>query len=212
MLSGIKILVIGASHLSTPGYLVDSLHDGLQKQGATVHSIGVCGTTPAAWVSEANGKCGGAERIGTGPMRLSINYSAKTKAISQLVQTEHPNLVVVVMGDTLAGYKQPYFDKQWASLEVHKLTTALTQLKVRCIWIGPAWGNDGGLSDKTQLRVRQVSEFLASNVEPCSYVNSLSMAKPGEWRTVDGQHFDAAGYKSWGAAITLAITQLAEAH
>lgn len=209
MLAGIKILIIGASHLATPGYLIDSLHDGLQKQGATVHSIGVCGTTPAAWVLETRGQCGGAERIGNGPMRLSIQKSAKTAAISQLVQTEHPNLVVVLMGDTIADYANPYFPKQWAEVEVRKLTTALTQLKVNCIWIGPAWGNDGGVSDKTQIRVRQVSAFLEANVEPCSYVNSLSMAKPGEWRTVDGQHFDEQGYKSWAAGITTAIKQLA---
>ena len=210
MLSGIKILVIGASHLATPGYLINSLHDGLQKQGATVHSIGVCGTTPAAWVSEVYGECGGAERIGNGPLRLSIKKSAKTTAISQLVQAEHPNLVVVVMGDTIAGYADPYFPKHWAAVEARKLTTALNQLKVRCIWIGPAWGNDGGVSDKSQTRVKQVSAFLEANVEPCTYVNSLSMAKPGEWRTVDGQHFDETGYKSWGAAITIAIKQAAE--
>ena len=209
MLSGIKVLIIGASHLATPGYLIDSLHDGLQNQGATVHSIGVCGSTPAAWTSEVHGECGSAERIGNGPMRLSVMKSAKTTAISRLVQIDRPDLVVVVMGDTLAGYAEPYFPKQWAAGEARKLTTALTQSNVRCIWVGPPWGNDGGVSDKTQIRVKQVSAFLELNVEPCSYVNSLSMAKPGEWRTVDGLHFDEAGYKSWGASITRAITQLA---
>ena len=210
MLSGLNTLIIGASHLATPGYLINSLHDALQMEGARVHSVGVCGTTPAAWVTETNGNCGGAERIGDGPMRLSFKTAARTSPISQLVRTEQPKLVIVVMGDTLAGYAEPYFPKQWASLEVRKLTSAIAQLHVRCIWIGPAWGNDGGVSDKSQIRVRQVSGFLQDNVEPCTYVNSLSMAKPGEWHTVDGQHFDATGYKAWGTGIALAVKELVE--
>lgn len=211
MLSGLSILIIGSSHLATPGYLITSLHDSLQKQGAQVHSLGVCGITPAAWLQETHGECGSAERIGTGPMRLSLNRAAKTTPLAQLLQDEHPQLVLVVMGDTLAGYGEAYFPKQWASTEVRRLTGVLAQMNVRCMWVGPAWGNDGGVLDKTNTRVKQVSDFLAVNVQPCTYINSLGMSKPGEWHTLDGQHFNPAGYKAWGEAIARAVRQLTDA-
>jgi hypothetical protein len=208
MPSGLSILIIGSSHLATPGYLITSLHDSLLAQGATVHSLGVCGVTPGAWLQETFGDCGGAERIGKNKIKLTINRAAKTVPIAQLVETERPQLVVVVMGDTLAGYEQPYFPKQWASQEVRKLTAGLAQLKVACAWVGPAWGDDGGVLHKTNARVKIVSEFLAGNVEPCTYIDSLKMSKPGAWRTSDGQHFTPASYKAWGDAIARALHAL----
>lgn len=208
MLSGISILIIGSSHLATPGSLITSLHDSLQAQGAKVHSLGVCGITPVAWLSETHGECGGAERVGKGPLKLSVNRAAKTVALTSLLETGRPQLVLVVMGDTLAGYSESYFPKQWASTEVRRLTSALANSGVRCMWVGPAWGKDGGILDKTDARVKQVSDFLAVNVQPCSYINSLQMARPGEWRTLDGQHFNEAGYKAWGIGITRAVQRL----
>ena len=53
-----------------------------------------------------------------------------------------------------------------------------------------------------------MSKFLASNVAPCSYIDSLSFSKPGHWITTDGQHFTVAGYKAWGTAIGNALGQL----
>jgi hypothetical protein len=208
MLSGLSILIIGSSHMATPGYLITGLHDSLQKQGAQVHSLGVCGITPSAWLVETWGECGGAERVGKGPLRLSVKRAAKTTPLDQLLQSDRPQLVIVVMGDTLAGYGEPYFPKQWASTEVHRLTRVLIQSNVRCLWVGPAWGDDGGVLDKTNARVRQVSDFLAANVQPCTYVNSLLMSRPGQWPTTDGQHFTDAGYRAWGDAIARAVLQL----
>jgi hypothetical protein len=201
MLSGLKILIIGSSHLATPGYLITSLHDTLQAQGAQVHSIGVCGVTSSAWLQESHGDCGGAERIGKGPLKISVGSAAKTTPITQLVAKEQPQLVLIVMGDTLGGYAEPFFNKQWASQEVHKLTGALAQTGTRCAWVGPAWGEDGGVLGKTNARVKLVSDFLAVNVEPCIWLNSLAMSKPGAWHTTDGQHFTPSGYKAWGDAI-----------
>jgi hypothetical protein len=208
MLSGLSILVIGSSHLASPGYLVSSLHDNLQNAGAQVHTIGVCGLTPGAWLQSTHGLCGGAERVGKGPLRLSINRSSKTTSITQLVETEKPNLVLIVMGDTLAGYAEPYFPKQWASQEVWKLTSTLEKLNVRCAWVGPAWGTEGGELRKTYERVKLTSDFLASNVKPCIYIDSLKMSKPGEWPSSDGQHYTPVGYKAWGAAIFRAVDDL----
>lgn len=208
MLSGMSILIIGSSHLATPGYLVTSLHDSLQKQGAEVHTIGVCGITPGAWLTETSGECGGAERVGNGPMRITINRAAKTKPIAALVEAEKPKLILVIMGDTVAGYSQPSFPKQWASQEVGKLTGALAQTKTPCYWVGPAWGRDGGQLGKTNARVKQVSDFLSFNAQPCTYIDSLKMSKPGEWQTTDGQHFTPVGYRAWGDAIARTVEQL----
>ncbi|MNN74371.1 hypothetical protein D3C81_1905620 [compost metagenome] len=53
-----------------------------------------------------------------------------------------------------------------------------------------------------------MSNFLATNVAPCTYIDSLSFSKPGEWVTIDGQHFTIAGYKSWANAIGTALGNL----
>ena len=201
MLNGLSILIIGSSHLAMPGYLITSLHDRLVKQGAQVHSIGVCGVTPSGWVTPTNGNCGGAERSQNGPVKITLGRAAATRPLAQLVEAERPNVVVVVMGDTIAGYDEPYFPKQWAARQVGTLTTTLESLAVRCVWVGPAWGASAGRYGKTDERVKLVSDYLTLNVKPCTYINSLKMSRPGEWATEDGQHFTHASYKLWGEAI-----------
>jgi lysophospholipase L1-like esterase len=76
---------------------------------------------------------------------------------------------------------------------------------VSCVWVGPAWGTEGGKFNKTYARAKEMSGYLSEIVAPCTYIDSLSLSKPGEWGTIDGQHFDGAGYKSWGSAIGNAI-------
>ena len=66
-LAGLSILVIGDSHLLNPNYLIGTLHDELLAQKAKVHTVGVCGSTPADWVTVKTGDCGGAERIDRRP-------------------------------------------------------------------------------------------------------------------------------------------------
>ena len=88
------------------------------------------------------------------------------------------------------------------------LTTLLATKEIRCVWVGPAWGEDNKLAAKTFKRTQDISAFLESQVKPCHYVNSLEMSKPGEWKTTDGQHFFAEGYQNWGAAIANEVEQL----
>ncbi len=203
-LAGLSILVIGDSHLLNPNYLIGRLHDELQAQGAHVHTVGVCGSTPGDWVTPRTGDCGGAERNGKSPIAYT-GKEAATRPVQQLIQGEKPNLVIVVMGDTLGNYKQPTFPRAWAWQQVTALTKAIGATGVPCTWVGPAWGSEGGKFGKTFERVRQTSEFLASNVAPCSYIDSLAFSKPGQWRTIDGQHFTPTGYKAWGKAIAQSV-------
>ena len=203
-LAGLSILVIGDSHLLNPNYLIGTLHDELLAQKAKVHTVGVCGSTPADWVTVKTGDCGGAERIDKAAITYTGNNAA-TKPVKQLILAEKRDLVVVVMGDTLGSYKQPVFPRAWAWQQVTALTKEIRATGVACAWVGPPWGSEGGKFGKTFERVRATSEFLASNVAPCNYVNSLDFSKPGQWRTIDGQHFTPTGYKEWGKAIAKAI-------
>ena len=79
------------------------------------------------------------------------------------------------------------------------------ETNTKCIWVGPAWGSEGGKFRKTFARVEELSNLIEKNVSPCQYLNSLKLSKPGAWATIDGQHFTAPGYKLWGEAITEAI-------
>jgi hypothetical protein len=207
LLTGLTILIIGDSHLATPTFLTKTLHDDLIEQGAAVHSIGVCGANPGDWISASPaGKCGGSDRVGKGPATI-MGQSASTTAIKQLIATDKPNLVLVVIGDNIANYKQS-FSRAWAWQQVTSLTKEIASTGTACAWVGPAWGTEGGKYGKTYARATQVSTFLSENVAPCAYINSLDMSKPGAWATLDGQHFTNLGYKSWADGITKSVTEL----
>ena len=208
VLLGLSILVIGDSHLSTPGYLITTLHDDLTKQGATVEVLGVCGIQPADWVSGATGNCGGAQRLNKGPVKMLTGAAAKTTPIAELVRARKPDLVLVVMGDTMAAYKQPEFPQTWAWQQVKRLTGAIAKTNTACAWVGPAWGQPDGKYGKTYERATQVGQFLSENTVPCTYIDSMAMSTPGQWGTIDGQHFTGAGYTAWGQGITQAVMKL----
>lgn len=40
---------------------------------------------------------------------------------------------------------------------------------------------------------------------PCTYIDSLTFSKPGQWQTLDTQRFTIAGYQSWASAIAQAL-------
>ncbi|MBB3258150.1 hypothetical protein F4827_003018 [Paraburkholderia bannensis] len=206
VLAGLSILIVGDSHLSEPGYLIDTLQDQLVAAGAQVHTYGVCGSTPGDWVKSVPGTCGGATRAGKAP--LVIDHNAKTQPIDQLIAANKANLVIVVEGDTIGGYGKDDFPKTWAWQQVTALTQDLAASKTACVWVGPVWGTEGGKYQKTFARVKQLSSFLATNVAPCSYIDSTTFSKPGEWATVDGQHLTTTGYKYWGGDIMKALEKL----
>lgn len=206
VLAGLSILVVGDSHLSVPGSLVTSLHDELLRAGAKqVHSIGMCGAHPSDWLTVTTGKCGGAERVGKGPVKAKEGADARTRSIDQLIREDKPDLVVIVKGDTMAAY-QGDFPMNWARKEVATLTGAVSATGTRCAWVGPPWGQEGGSYGKTYARARAMGQFLAVNVKPCVYIDSQKMSAKGEWPTSDGQHFTVAGYRSWAGAITKALS------
>ncbi|MEI8399754.1 MAG: SGNH/GDSL hydrolase family protein [Alcaligenaceae bacterium] len=198
LLAGLAVLVIGDSHLSLPTYLIRSLHDGLVQQGAQVHSIAACGVTAGDWVRAVPATCG-AERVGK-EKPIIIGKDAKTTPIKDLVAADQAKLVIVVMGDTMAGYKQD-FPKVWIWQQVTALTKEIAKTGASCLWVGPAWGTEGGSFGKNFARAQQLSNFLASTVAPCEYIDSLKFSKQGQWPTSDGQHFTAVGYDLWGSEI-----------
>jgi hypothetical protein len=208
LLTGLTVLVIGASHLAKPTYLIKTLHDELTERGAQVHSVGVCGVLPSEWLKKTTSRCGGAERLEAQPIVLSMATAAQTVPLDTLLETQKPDIVVIVMGDNLANYKALNFSRADVKKELLSLTTLLASKAIRCVWVGPAWGEDNKLSGKSLKRTQEISAFLETQVKPCDYVNSLEMSKPAEWQTTDGQHFFAEGYQKWGSAIANKIEQL----
>lgn len=205
LLAGLSILVIGDSHL-TSNYLIDSLHMDLVRQGAKVHTLGVCGTNAADWLKATPGTCGAAERRDSGPVK-HLGGTASTVPLAQLLSSDKPDLLVIVMGDTMAGYGKGAFPKAWVWQQVTSLTKAVGQSGTACVWVGPAWGTEGGKYQKTYERVELMSAFLKHNVAPCAYIDSLTFSKPGAWATTDGQHFTGSGYRQWGDAIAKSLVQ-----
>lgn len=206
VLAGITMLVLGESHMSLAQHLTEPLNAALTEKGAIVHSIGACGASAADWLVTKKVDCGG-EMRGAGKLTVKGN-DASTTPIQQLIAADKPDVVVLVIGDTMASYDKPVFPKAWAWQSVTNLTKAIAATGTKCVWVGPAWGKEGGKYQKNDMRTQMMSKFLESNVSPCTYVDSLKMSKPGEWITTDGQHFTVAGYKAWGKAIAEAMEKL----
>jgi len=204
-LAGLALLVIGESHLSQANYLINPLHEALSAQGAKVHAIGACGASAGDWLKTITVPCSGERSNGQAIIK---GRDATTTPIKQLIAADKPDVVVVIIGDTMASYDKDVFPRAWAWQGVTSLAREIAATKTTCVWVGPPWGQPGGKYMKNDHRVELVSTFLSGNVAPCVYVDSLKFSKPGQWSTLDGQHFGLAGYKSWSESITLAIADL----
>ncbi len=208
LLLGLSFLVIGDSHLATSRYLISTLHDALLSEGAKVDSFGACGVPAGAWVSPREVPCGSAQRIGTGPVQENKTPSARSWGVDQLIQQVHPNVVLIEIGDTMAGYNQKDLPRGWISENVNALTTRIRANNLACVWIGPSWGTEGGPYFKTYARVKEFNDYMKSTLTNCTYIDSLALSQPGQWPTFDGQHHTYAGYQQWGRAITAALNRV----
>ena len=168
------------------------------------------GAPSSIWIQGGVAPCGSAERVGSGPVRRNDSKTTPVPTLGEMIAQWHPGLIIVGEGDTMGGYGQPHFPEGWVSGEITALTSRIQAFNVPCVWIGPGWGTEGGPYLKTYARVREASDFLATHVSPCRYIDSLKFAQPGEWSTFDGQHYTRSGYQQWGAAIDRAILALAQ--
>ena len=206
VLAGMTLLVLGESHMSLADHLMEPLHANLTQQGAIVHSIGACGASAGDWLISKKVDCG-AEEKADGKFVLK-GRDATTTPIKDLIAADKPDLVVLVIADTMGSYDKPVFPKAWAWQNVTALAKEITASGAKCAWVGPAWGKEGGMYKKNEARTKLLSAFLATNVAPCTYIDSLTFSSPGQWVTTDGQHFTVAGYKSWANAIAGALGNL----
>jgi hypothetical protein len=205
-LAGLVILVIGDSHMSSPDYLDTTLHDALTAEGAVVNTYGMCATNAADWIYKVTAPCR-AERHGPASAIYGKTV-APTWVLGDLIAQNHPNLVMIELADTMAGYDKPELPKPWIYDQVRQLVGRITSQHISCVWIGPTWGNPDSGYHKTVARVKEMSDFLSQIVAPCGYVDSTKFARPGEWQTVDGQHLTSAGYRKWGADIAEAVGRM----
>lgn len=204
-LAGVTAVILGESHMSIKGQLITTLPDDMIQLGAKVYAYGACGATPSAWVKKKSAYCS-AFRINSGPVRNRPTDIATTQSIGNLITTEKPNLIIVVEGDTMGSYDQKALLKSWIWDEVSALTKEIKSYGTKCVWVGPVWGQEGGKYIKNNVRVKELSDYLSTIVEPCTYIDSLTFSKINEWKTIDGQHLDSEGYVHWAHGITNAIT------
>jgi hypothetical protein len=209
LLAGMTILVIGDSHMVTRDYLITTLHNDLLAQGATVDSFGMCGANAGDWVYPTTVSCGKAQRIGKAGPEIDRIPGSATYQIDAVIGRTHPNLVVIEMGDTMAGYGQHDFPQGWIYQQVRALTGRIAAQNIPCVWVGPPWGSEGSSYHKTFARVKEMADFLSTAVAPCKFIDSTQFSKEGEWPTIDGQHLTSAGYKAWGADIAASLEQMA---
>src|SRR5262245_1062352 len=209
-LAGLIVLIIGDSHIATTGFFNNTLHDALLAQGAQVHSYGVCSSQPEDWLRPLTLSCGAGERHNNQPAHLIERPTSTPWAITNLIAQHHPNLVIVELGDTMAGYPtNPTLPRDTIINEVKFLTAAISAKNVSCIWVGPPWGTEGGALKKTFTRVKELSDVLARTVAPCRYVDSLTLSRLGEWATRDGVHLTVSSYSTWASKVADSISRIA---
>ena len=155
------------------------------------------------WLKATPVACG-ADRVGKDKPVIK-GRDATTLPIQSLIAQEKPNVIVIIIGDTMASYDKPSFPRGWAWQNVTSLTKTIAASATPCVWVGPPWGKVGGKYQKNDERTVLMSQFLSANVAPCTYIDSLAFSKPGQWQTLDGQHFTIAGYQSWASAIAQAL-------
>ena len=204
-LAGVTAVILGESHMSIEGQLITTLPDYLIQLGAKVYAYGACGATPSAWVKKKSAYCS-AFRINSGPIRNRPGDIATTESVGKLITKDKANLVIVVEGDTMGSYDQKALLKSWIWDEVSALTKEIKSYGTRCVWVGPVWGHEGGKYIKNNVRVKELSDYLSTIVEPCTYIDSLTFSKIGEWKTIDGEHLNSEGYEGWARGITKTLT------
>ncbi|WP_395369474.1 SGNH/GDSL hydrolase family protein [Komagataeibacter diospyri] len=203
LLAGLTLLIIGDSHVTYKDTLLSVLPDEFTRQGAKVVTYGVCSSTAADWVvPNPNNGCGAAERVGDAPIGAPNMKPASPPPINSLIEKWHPNVVMVVMGDTMAAYGQNAVSRDWVDEQVKTLTYAIG--KTACIWVGPTWGQFSPRYGKTDQRATEMATFLKGEVAPCTYVDGTALLRQGSVKTTDGIHATAESYKIWGDAIVQA--------
>lgn len=208
-LAGMVILVLGDSHMAGPGYLISTLHEALQAQGAQVDSYGMCGASADAWLEKTTVSCGTGERHGDHATQATNGQQRITWQINDLLNKHHPNLVIVEAADAMGGYGSPQLPKAWIYDQSHALATRIHAAGASCVWVGPVYGEVNSPYHKADDRVRELSQFLSQSVAPCLYVDSLKFEVSGpHWPTTDGQHLTTTGYKTWGDDIANAVVSL----
>jgi hypothetical protein len=169
-LAGLVILVLGDSHMAGPSYLISSLHEALEAQGAQVDSYGMCGANADAWLEKTTVSCGRAERHDNQPTQASNGKQEYTWQIVDLLTKHHPNLVIVESADAMAGYGSPQMPKPWIFDQTHALATRIKASGAACVWVGPVYGDVNSPYHKADDRVRELSQFLSQSVAPCVYI------------------------------------------
>ena len=210
-LAGMVMLIVGDSHIAAAGFFNEPLQDALLSQGAQVHSFGVCGAAASDWISPAPIVCGRGEKHNNQPAKIETKRDLRGWSLPTLINRYNPNLVVIELGDTIAGYGvMPNVPRDLIAEQVHDLLVPIKARHLPCIWIGPPWGTEGGPYKKTNLRVKEVSDYLSQIVGPCHYINSLRFSQPGQWPTRDGLHLTEAGTEMWDKYLVSSIDQIAE--
>lgn len=206
MLAGMVILAIGDSQMMM---MMSPLQNQLEDAGATVHSYSMCGATAGDWLYPSTiTSCGRSERHERGPIQLENTKAVPTYSLPKLIDQYHPNLIIVELGDTMAGYGQPRLDQPWIVSQVHALTARIAASHISCDWVGPAWGQNKPPYNKDDARVREIAQLLSQSVSPCRYIDSTSFSRPGQWTTKDGTHLLPDDYRQWSADITEAVGRL----
>jgi len=203
-LAGLVILVVGDSHMV---YMGSPLHEALEQQGAIVNTYGMCGAMATDWLTRTTTQCS-AERHDKGPALLKTS-TQPSWLLTDLIAKDHPNLVVVELGDNMAGYGTlPALPRDVIAGQVREFLAPIKARNLPCVWIGPPYGNDTTLYHKSNVRAKELSQFLAQAVAPCAYIDTTSFAQPGEWPTLDGEHLTQPAYHKWSLDIAGAIVSL----
>jgi hypothetical protein len=186
--------------------MMTPLHDDLENTGAVVHSYGMCGALAADWLTRVTTPC---ESERHGKAAAVVERKPKpTWLLHDLIAQHHPNLLIVELGDNMAGYgSMETLPRDLIVQQVREFMRPVAAQKLPCVWVGPPFGNENTIYHKTVARAKELSQLLSQTVSPCAYIDTTAFAQPGAWPTVDGEHLTPASYSKWSAVIVDAIVR-----
>jgi len=79
------VLIIGDSHIASKYFFNNALHDALIRQGAIVHSYGVCGSGARDWVLRSMLPCGRGERHNEEPAQIDPDNWVQAWSLKTLI-------------------------------------------------------------------------------------------------------------------------------
>ncbi|KYG60806.1 hypothetical protein AZI85_12520 [Bdellovibrio bacteriovorus] len=186
-----------------------------------VRTVGLAGGTARSFTDPSEAKrtlsFGFADRKNEKQKTVSGGTKATAPLLSDLLEEEKPQRVIIELGDNFADYKTPNAQSDKTVIaQVKQITETLNKNKFngKCYWVTPTWTDKANSKPyfKSNMRLTRVIEIIRSEAAPrCQVIDSTTEIGIGEndiKTTSDGLHFDSKNGAKWARGVADRIREI----